>query len=271
MFIVGYRLLNLRNNLGTNPTDLHIVDVMLENINEIDKLSIETMAELCNISKSKISKFVKKIGFDDYKEFKDFARNEKRRSGYLGYEDKVMMWRYIEKEGWEAYLKILKDDLACFSDTIDKGILKQLAKAIYDHSNVLAFGSVYSQNIALDFMYRLADEGKYIRTYTYDTMQEEYLRNTSDNTLVIIFSNSGQYLYGDGLRLNDHFKTYLKKTKAELALITSNKDAANNSMVRYPILYSFSSNVQSHMLIERFVMEMIILEYKKIAQKPGKG
>ena len=78
-------------------------------------------------------------------------------------------------------------------------------------------------------------------------------------------------MYGDGLRLNDHFKTYLKKTKAELALITSNKDAANNSMVRYPILYSFSSNVQSHMLIERFVMEMIILEYKKIAQKPGKG
>ena len=118
MFIVGYRLLNLRNNLGTNPTDLHIVDVMLENINEIDKLSIETMAELCNISKSKISKFVKKIGFDDYKEFKDFARNEKRRSGYLGYEDKVMMWRYIEKEGWEAYLKILKDDLA---DVVDCG------------------------------------------------------------------------------------------------------------------------------------------------------
>ena len=63
MFIVGYRLLNLRNNLGTNPTDLHIVDVMLENINEIDKLSIETMAELCNISKSKISKFVKKDWF----------------------------------------------------------------------------------------------------------------------------------------------------------------------------------------------------------------
>ena len=59
MFIAGYRLLNLRNNLGNNSTDLHIVEVMLENINEIDKLSIETMAELCDVSKSKISKFVK--------------------------------------------------------------------------------------------------------------------------------------------------------------------------------------------------------------------
>lgn len=54
MFIAGYRLLNLRNNLGNNSTDLHIVEVMLENINEIDKLSIETMAELCDVSKSKI-------------------------------------------------------------------------------------------------------------------------------------------------------------------------------------------------------------------------
>ena len=69
MFITGYRLLNLRNNSGNNSTDSHIVEVMLENINELDRLSIETMAELCDVSKSKLSKFVKTIGFDDYKEF----------------------------------------------------------------------------------------------------------------------------------------------------------------------------------------------------------
>ena len=267
MFITGYRLLNLRNNSGNNSTDSHIVEVMLENINELDRLSIETMAELCDVSKSKLSKFVKTIGFDDYKEFRDFARNEKRRSGYSGYENKIMMWRYIEKEGWDSYLKILKNDLDCFMDRIDRGMLKMLAKAMYRHKEVVAFGSVYSQNVAMDFMYRMADEGKYIRTYTYDTRQEEYLRNMNEDTLVIIFSNSGQYLYGDGMRLNDHFKTYLKKTKGELALITSNEEGAKDPLVRYPILYSFSSNVHSHMLIERLVMEMLILEYKKVVKE----
>ena len=39
MFITGYRLLNLRNNSGNNSTDSHIVEVMLENINELDRLS----------------------------------------------------------------------------------------------------------------------------------------------------------------------------------------------------------------------------------------
>lgn len=171
------------------------------------------------------------------------------------------------KGGGDSYLKILKNDLDCFTDRMDRGMLRRLSKAMYKHKEVVAFGSVYSQNVAMDLMYRMADEGKYIRTYTYDTRQEEYLRNMSENTLVIIFSNSGQYLYGDGMRLNDHFKTYLKKIKGELALITSNKEAAKDPMVRYPILYSFSSNVQSHMLIERLVMEMLILEYKKVVKE----
>ena len=35
-------------------------------------------------------------------------------------------------------------------------------------------------------------------------------------------------------------------------------------IVKYPILYSFSTNVHSQMLMERLVMEMIISEYKKL-------
>ena len=67
-------------------------------------------------------------------------------------------------------------------------------------------------------------------------------------TLVIIFSNSGQYLYGDGMRLNDHFKTYLKKTMENWRLSLQNEEVAKDPMVRYPILYSFHQNVHSHML-----------------------
>ena len=37
-------------------------------------------------------------------------------------------------------------------------------------------------------MYRMAEEGKNIRTYTYDLEQEEYMKNMDEDTLVIIFS-----------------------------------------------------------------------------------
>ena len=47
----------------------------------------------------------------------------------------------------------------------------------------------------------------------------------------------------------------------------SDIDVYKRQMVRYPILYSFSSNVHSHMLIERLVMEMLILEYKKVVKE----
>lgn len=264
MFIVAYRLINLRNNSRSDSTDSHIAETLLANINEIDKLSIDSVAELCDISKSKLSKFVKQIGFDDYKEFRDLVKNEKYRSGYYGYEDKLPMGRYIAKEGMESYLKILHNDLDCFMGKTDQEMVRKLAEALREHDEVAAFGSVYSQTAAVDFMYRMAEEGKYIRTYTYDLEQEEYMKNMDKDTLVIIFSNSGQYLYGDGMRKIGYFKTYLKRTKGEIALITSNEEAAMDPIVKYPILYSFSTNVHSHMLMERLVMEMIIVEYKKL-------
>lgn len=264
MFIAAYRLINLRNDSENDSTEAHIAETLLEHINDINEMSIDQVAELCDISKSTLSKFVKKIGFEDYKEFRDLARNERRRSGYYGYEDKLPMGRFLAKEGWDRYVKILEQDLQCFAQKIDRLQLRKLAQAIYTQKQVAAFGSVYSQTVAIDFMYRLAEEGKYIRTYTYDTKQEKYLKNMDTETLVIIFSNSGQYLYGDGMRLNGNFKSYLKRINGEIALITSNETAAADPIVKYPVLYSFSTDVHSHMLMERIVMEMIISEYIKV-------
>ena len=264
MFIAAYRLINLRNNSQSDSIETHITEVLLKHINEIDSMSIEQVAQLCGVSKSTLSKFVKKIGFDDYKEFRDITRNEKRRSGYYGYEDKLPMGRFIERKGWREYISILEKDLQTFANTIDFTQISALARALHTQEQVAAFGSVYSQTVAIDFMYRLAEEGKYIRTYTYDTKQEQYLKNMDEDTLVIIFSNSGYYLYGEGMKLNGEFKSYLKRTNGKIALITSNEKIARDPLVKYPIQYSFSTDVHSHMIMERLVMEMIVSEYKKI-------
>lgn len=261
---MAYRLINIRNNAEKESTDSYIAEALLDNIDRIEQMSIEKAAQLCNVSKSKLSKFVKQIGFEDYKEFKDLVKNEKYRSGYFGYEDKLTMGRYIAKEGWESYTGILKQDLDHFLEKMDMNMVKKLAKALKDHKEVGTFGSLYSQTAAIDFMYRMAEEGKNIRTYSFDLTQENYMKNMKEDTLVVIFSNSGQYLYGDGMRLQGYFKSYLKKTKGEIALITSNENAAKDPIVKYPILYTFSTNVHSHPIMERLVLELIISEYKKL-------
>lgn len=263
MYILSYRLINLRNHSEAHSTDSYIAEILLNHIDEIDSMSIDKVAELCDVSKATLSKFVKKLGFDDYKEFREISRKENVRSGYYGYEDKLPMWRYIAKDGWEKYMSILQEDIRIFSDSIDQNSLQQLGKALYEYKEVAAFGSVYSQTVAMDFMYRMVDEGKYIRTYTDDIKQEEYLKNMGEDALVIIFSNSGQFLYGDGMKMQGRFKTYLKEKRGKIALITSNREAAEDTIVQYPILYQFASNVHSHTLIERLVMERIISEYLK--------
>ena len=53
MYIVAYRLINLRNNSRRDSIDSAIAETLLEHIQEIDELSIENVAEMCSVSTSK--------------------------------------------------------------------------------------------------------------------------------------------------------------------------------------------------------------------------
>ena len=52
----------------------------------------------------------------------------------------------------------------------------------------------------MDFMYEIAGVGKYIKTNIYDVKQEQYINEADEDTLIIIFSNSGQYIYENGMK-----------------------------------------------------------------------
>ena len=61
----------------------------------------------------------------------------------------------------------------------------------------------------------------------------------------------------------DQSRSFVRKTKGRIALITSNKEAAYDPSVSYPVLYHFTTRVQNHPIIERIIMEMIVDEFKR--------
>lgn len=262
MYIVAYRLINLLNDSPYDSTEAHIAESLLDMIYELEHMPIDLAAERCHISKSTLSKFVKRLGFEDYKEFRDNARNEKKRAGYHNYEKMRSMDRFIEECGIEQYLEILSKDIRHLLKGIDRQQIKNLAEALYKYDKVAAFGSVYSETVAMDFMYKIAAEGKYIKTNIYDVKQEQYINEADDKTLLIIFSNSGQYLYENGMKPLDQSRSFVRKTKGKIALITSNEEAAQDPRVDYPVLYHFTTDVQNHPIIERIIVEMLVDAYK---------
>lgn len=264
MYIVAYRLLNLLNDSEYNSTEFHIAEKLLDMLYEIEYMPIDQVAEKCHISKSTLSKFVKGLGFADYKGFRDSARNEKKRAGYRNYEQKFTMEGFVWEAGMESFIKVLSEDVLKFMDGINIMQIRKLAHAIYAHKKVVALGSVYSETVAIDFMYKLAKEGKYIKTNIDDTKQEMLIRDADEDTLIIIFSNSGQYIYEEEMNPLDKSRSWVRKTKGKVALITSNEEAALDNCVNYPVLYHFTSLVQNHPFVERLVVEVIIAEYTKI-------
>lgn len=87
------------------------------------------------------------------------------------------------------------------------------------------------------------------------------------DTLIIIFSNTGQYIYQDGMKATNSSRSFVRKTRARTALITSNKEALKEPYIDYPVLFSFTSVVQNQVFMERLMINVIIDEYKSYKRR----
>jgi len=260
MYIIVYRLLNILNESDKGSLEAHLAECILNLLDQIEYYSIDQVAHHCHVSKSTLSKFVRKMNFESYKEFREFAIYEKTN------EDRNPKDIFVEQNGMEAYIELLKKDLDVMYHSVSKKQVIELAKAIYNHKEVVAFGSLYSQTAAMDLVFQMGTVGKYIKTYIDDIKQEQYFRDADENALIIIFSNSGQYLFSERMKVQDQRKDYIKNTKAKIALITSNPLAAAQPFVDYPLLYHFSSQIANNVILSRVIITLIQEQYNKITK-----
>lgn len=266
MYIVVYRLTNLLNNSQYNSTNMHICRKLLEIVADLERMSIAQVADKCNVSKSTLSKFVKTLGFENYKDFRENAIREKDESFYTGNVG-LEMEKYIEKYRMDNFLKLLAKDVEQFMQGIDMQQVRRLVKALYEAPRVAAFGMVYSETVAMDFVFQMAELRKTVETRIHDLQQEEYFKMADADTLIIIFSNTGQYIYRDGMKATNSTRSFVRKTKAKTALITSNRDALKEPYIDYPVLFSFTSVVQNQVFLERLMNNVIIDEYKNYKRR----
>lgn len=266
MYIVVYRLTNLLNDSQYDSATMHICRKLLEIVADLEQLSIDQVAAKCNVSKSTLSKFVKNLGFENYKDFRENAVREKEDSLYTGNAG-LEMEKYIEKYRMDNFLKLLSKDVEEFMSGIDLQQVRRLVKAIYEAPRVAAFGMVYSETVAMDFVYQMAELRKTVETRIHDIRQEEYLKKADADTLVVIFSNTGQYIYKNGMKTTNSSRSFVGKTKAKKALITSNKAAFREPYIDYPVLFSFTSVVQNQIFMERLIINVIVDEYKSYRRR----
>ena len=254
------RLLYILNENLPGSTWYCIAMKMLQYYGDLDMISIEEMASLCAVSKSTISKFIRVLGYEDYRTFQNQAAinlNRKQRENYFVTD----VMRYIDEHSTDAYVDAVLRDIRMTYELLDWEKLDRLAAEIYHYEKVAAFGCDFSETAALDLQTKLRDQRKFIVTNIDDQKQAEYIRNADDKTLVIVFSDSGEYVQRpqntDSVRAHWAFENF----RGKIVMITSNPDAEKNPLVDYCLLYRHCREVHTHRILYAVLTDLLAYRY----------
>ena len=69
------------------------------------------------------------------------------------------------------------------------------------------------------------------------------------------------------MKATNSSRSFVRKTRAKTALITSNKEALKEPYIDYPVLFSFTSVVQNQVFMERLMINVIVDEYKSYKRR----
>ncbi len=178
-------------NFGTlNKLEQQIHQKLVDYSKTNELIRINQAAEVCNCSVSKISKFVRKLGFDNYKQYLDFLKG---------------------KELPEAYHSTELSRISKFIEDFDQSMVDDLLELIDKHNKIVLFGFGPSLICAQYFEYRL-------RIFTSKTVMAvgdeiSVASMTDENTLLILITVTGTF--------HTFAKIYSesKKKKCEVAMV----------------------------------------------------
>lgn len=153
-----------------NPLEKQINDTLASYSKSNPRFRINLAAELCNCSVSKISKFVKKIGFANFKQYLDFLYGIK-----------------LETQTFTHELSRIKKYIEEFDDTL----IEEFIDLIQSHDKIVFFGYGPSLLCAQYFEYRLRTCSNKMVMAVSDEISVSSM--VDDKSLLIILTVTGRF------------------------------------------------------------------------------
>lgn len=153
-----------------NTLEKEIYSTLLEYSKSHDEFRITQAAELCNCSVSKISKFVKKLGFTNFKQYLNF-----------------LYGREIVEKNTSTELERIKN----FIDDFDTSKVDEMIELIDNHEKIVLFGYGPSQICAQYFEYRIRTCSNKLIVAVSDEVSA--ISMVGKSTLLIIFTVTGTF------------------------------------------------------------------------------
>lgn len=170
-----------------NPLEKKISETLVIFSKNASTITINEAAEACNCSISKISKFVKKLGFNNYKQYLDFLYGK-------------------ELPQKKSYVEL--DRIKNFIDDFDISLVDNFIELMNSYEKIILFGYGPSFICTQYFEYKLRiHTNKFVISVPDEVSAENLMDNKS---LLVIFSTTGKFKSFD--RINNIAKEKICET-----------------------------------------------------------
>ena len=200
-------LINEKYNI-LNDNDLLIWQYIQGHKKECCSISIEKLAAKCCISRTTISRFTQKLGFEGFKEFKIRLKME--------YENDQVKKKVVLDDVCTNYIK-------CIQTAKDMDV-QEVCEHIERANRLFIFGTGETQNAAAQMMKRIFMYAKkFFVVLAGESELRMALEDIEENDMMIIISLSGE---------NQMAVNAAKKVKGKGAYLLSLTELSNNTLAR---------------------------------------
>lgn len=208
------REINVTNKKGSS---YDIAKALLDHYQDIPKLTIHELADVCYISSASLSRFIRYLGFDHYTDFKESCKKG------IGIE--VDYSRDVSKASIddmrpiiERYTENIKQNIDFTFQHMDFDQLERICKMMFEAKELAFFGLEFATLLGQHFQVKMTSMNKLVRLgLTYDE-QKEVATNLQDGALVFVASLEGGFFYR-----NDEIMDILNKKKVTIIALTMNE------------------------------------------------
>lgn len=258
MFNLVIILLSTINSEPKDSNNYKIAKHIIENMSELENCTLTELAKQCYVSNSSISRFCKDIGLKDFNTLK----NQLIHFSYVSAKARQEKFKFKEMSSnslSQSYLLSVIDNLQRINyKSLDRDI-QNLVKDIQQYDKVAAFGYLQSENVAMNLQYDLQTSGKIVFTRVKFIDQVEYIHHCDEDTLLIIFSESGTYFN----RVFQRMKPFANlKHKPKIYMITSSS-TQTDPFIDYYIRYNSRNDYASHPYPLMTIVDLICIQYYK--------
>lgn len=245
-----------------SKSDHSIMGFLLRNKDELQYISTEELATKLDISPSTISRFWKKIGFKDVKDFKKYLRENNSLTPASKISVTLEQWNYedfnLQNLTSKYYLHLEKTLSQVMPETLEKAAI-----SIISAPKIYVFAPDGSLGLAEILIYRLNRFGIEFFILKGGSALYESMINISKNDLVIMFSYSRLLSEVEILLKHSHEASY--NTILFTDLMTS-----KYLELAEIILYSYRGepNEYHSMMSPLALIDLLILKIAQIEENP---